>query len=109
MSFEKVAEASEIQSGNMKKVMVGGREVLVANVGGKYYAIGNVCTHMKGDLSKGILDANIITCPRHKQKFDVTTGKSVEGPKIMFFSPKGKDEPKYEVKVEGNDILVSTD
>lgn len=109
MGFEKVAETSEIPSGSMKKVSVMGREILIANVGGKYYAIGNVCTHMKGDLSEGILDANIITCPKHKQKFEVTSGKSVEGPKTLLFSKKGKDEPKYEVKVEGDDILVSTE
>lgn len=107
MGFEKVAETSEIPSGTMKKITFRGQEILIANVGGKYYAIGNVCTHMNGNLSEGTLDANIITCPRHGQKFDATTGKSVQGPKIAFLKKKGKDEPKYDVKIEGDDILVS--
>ncbi|MBS7279066.1 MAG: non-heme iron oxygenase ferredoxin subunit [Candidatus Freyarchaeota archaeon] len=108
LGFVKVAEASEIPSGKVKKVELEGKEILIANVDGKYYAIGNKCTHMGGDLSKGSLSGNIVTCPRHKATFDVTSGKVVSGPKFPL-SPKIKDEKSYKVKVEGNDILVSTD
>jgi 3-phenylpropionate/trans-cinnamate dioxygenase ferredoxin subunit len=61
---------------------------------------------MGGNLSKGMLEGNTVTCPRHKSKFDVTTGKVVSGPKIPLVHPKIKDEPTYIVKVEGNDILL---
>jgi nitrite reductase/ring-hydroxylating ferredoxin subunit len=61
---------------------------------------------MHGDLSKGTLEGNTATCPKHKAKFDVTTGKVVSGPKIPLLHPKIKDEPTYVVKVQGNDILL---
>jgi 3-phenylpropionate/trans-cinnamate dioxygenase ferredoxin subunit len=63
---------------------------------------------MHGELSKGLLEGNTLTCPRHKAKFDVTTGKVVSGPKVPLMHPKIKDEPVYAVKVEGKDILLET-
>ena len=106
MSFVKVAESSEILAGKMKMVKVDEKEFLIANVNGNYYAIANRCTHASGDLSKGSLEGNVVTCPRHGSKFDVTTGKVVSGPKVLFFHPKISDEPSYEVKVEGKEILL---
>jgi 3-phenylpropionate/trans-cinnamate dioxygenase ferredoxin subunit len=102
----KVAETSEIPLGQMKVVKLAEKEVLIANVNDAYYAIGNVCTHMRGDLSKGTLEGNTVICPKHGSKFDVTTGKVVSGPKIPFLHLKIKDEPAYVVKVEGKDILL---
>jgi nitrite reductase/ring-hydroxylating ferredoxin subunit len=108
LTFIKVVETSEIPLGQMKAVKLGEKEVLIANVNGAYYAIGNRCTHMGGELAKGTLEENIITCPRHKSKFDVTTGKVVSGPKIPLINTKIKYEPAYAVKVEGKDILLES-
>ncbi|MGD0450201.1 MAG: non-heme iron oxygenase ferredoxin subunit [Candidatus Bathyarchaeia archaeon] len=106
MVFEKVAETKEIPSGQMKAVKFGAEEVLIANVNGAYYAIGNICTHQGGNLSKGMLEGNVVTCPKHKSKFDVTNGKVVSPPKILFMHPKINDAKTYTVKVEGTDILL---
>lgn len=106
MTLVKIAETSEIPLGQMKAVKLAEKEVLIANVNGVYYAIGNICTHANGDLSKGTLEGNTVTCPKHKSKFDVTTGKVISGPKIPLIHPKIKDEPTYAVKVEGKDILL---
>ena len=54
----------------------------------------------------GSLEGNVVTCPNHGAKFDVTTGKVVSGPKIAFLHPKIADEPTYLVKVENEDILI---
>jgi 3-phenylpropionate/trans-cinnamate dioxygenase ferredoxin subunit len=106
LRFVKVAETSEISVGKMKVIKLEGKEILMANVNGNYYAIANRCTHAGGELSKGSLEGSIVTCPKHGAKFDVTTGKVVSGPKILFMHPKINDEPSQEVKVEGNDVLV---
>jgi 3-phenylpropionate/trans-cinnamate dioxygenase ferredoxin component len=106
MVFEKVAQTTEIQTGQIKNVKLGNKEVLIANVNGAFYAIGNICTHMGGTLSKGTLQGNIITCPKHKAQFDVITGKVVSHPKIPLMHPKIADQTVYKVKVEGTDILV---
>jgi 3-phenylpropionate/trans-cinnamate dioxygenase ferredoxin component len=105
MSFSEVARIEGIPAGTMKAVVVDGKDVLVSNVGGKYYAIGGKCTHAGGDLSKGTLEGNVVTCPRHGSQFDVTTGKNLRGPKIIV-RVSTKDEPVYEIKVDGKSIQV---
>jgi len=55
-------------------VVVGGKEVLLANVDGSYFAIANKCTHAGGSLAKGSLEGSIVTCPRHGSQFDLKTG-----------------------------------
>ena len=104
--FIKVAEIFEISEGKMKAVKIGEKEILIANVGGKYYAIGNKCTHRGGDLSKGSLSRKIVTCPVHGFKFDVTTGEVAYAPFEVKFLKLIKPEPTYEVKVEGKDIML---
>ena len=109
MSFVRVGESSEVPAGKMKMFKVGEKEYLVANVNGNYYAIGNRCTHANADLSQGSLEGNIVTCPKHKSKIDVTTGKVVSGPKMLFIHPKISDVPSYETKVEGNALLLKSE
>jgi nitrite reductase/ring-hydroxylating ferredoxin subunit len=104
--YVRVASTSELAVGKMKKVTLGDNEILLANVNGTYYAIGNVCTHYGGDLSQGTLDGNIVTCPNHNSKFDVTTGRVVSPPAEALGRPEIEDEPQYPVKVEKQDILI---
>ena len=91
--YVRVAGTSEIPIGKTKKILVQGKEILVANVNGTYYAIGNVCTHEHRDLSLGKLEGNIVTCPKHKSKFDVTSGKVVSPRKWCFSTQRYKMNP----------------
>lgn len=102
-----IAKTSDVPVGTMKKFNVQGKEVLVANVAGSFYALGARCTHRNGDLSKGTLEDNVITCPNHGAKFDVTTGKVVSPPKVGPFHPKIHDEQTYSVNVEDKDVVVT--
>jgi 3-phenylpropionate/trans-cinnamate dioxygenase ferredoxin component len=104
--FVKVANKNEIPVGKTKKVQLNGKEILVANVNGSYYAIGARCPHKNGDLSQGSFEGNVVTCPNHGAKFDVTTGKVISPPKMGLFHPKIIDEPTYLVKTENEDVLI---
>jgi nitrite reductase/ring-hydroxylating ferredoxin subunit len=97
--FVKVAGAHEVHEGNMKMVKVDDRQILLANIEGKYYAIGNVCTHRGATLSDGVLHGNVVTCPWHFSQFDVTTGEIVS-------PPATRPEPRYEVKAQDSSILI---
>ncbi|MDV3244099.1 MAG: Rieske (2Fe-2S) protein [Nitrososphaerales archaeon] len=97
--FVKVAEGSEVPEGCMKIVKVADIQVLLANVHGKYYAVGNICTHRGAPLSDGVLQGNIVTCPWHFSQFDLTTGEVAAG-------PASRPEPRYEVKIDGSSVLV---
>lgn len=98
-NFVKVASTAEIPQGMMKKVMLGTQPVLIANVEGKYYAIGDVCTHAGGPLHQGRLSGNEVVCPWHGSHFDLATGQVKRGPAL-------RAEPAYEVTVEGDEIKL---
>lgn len=97
--FVKVAETKDIQSSTMKAVDLASERVCIVNVEGNYYAIGNVCTHVGGPLNEGTLEGHEVECPWHGSKFDVRTGEATR-------PPARQAVPKYEVKVEDNNILV---
>ncbi|HII85013.1 TPA: Rieske (2Fe-2S) protein [Candidatus Bathyarchaeota archaeon] len=100
MDFVKAALKKEIPAGKMKSVEIAGIPVLLANVAGEYYAIGNKCTHRGCKLSSGIFEGETVKCPCHKSIFNVKTGEVVHG-------PASKPEPTYTVEVEKEQILVS--
>jgi len=80
MGFVEVAQTGEIPAGKLKHVEAGGKELCIANAGGRYYAFGDRCPHMNARLSMGTLRGTIVTCPMHASTFDVATGKKVSGP-----------------------------
>jgi 3-phenylpropionate/trans-cinnamate dioxygenase ferredoxin subunit len=87
------AETSEIPSGQTKAFKIEEKEILITNVSGACYAIGNICTHMGGDLSKGTLEGNVVTCPKHRAKLDVTTVRVVSGLKMSLMHQKTQEKP----------------
>lgn len=97
--FIKVAKTSDIGVGMAKGFTVNGSKVMVANVGGKYYAIEDRCTHMGAKLSTGVLLGSIIVCGAHSAQFDVVTGESLSG---IGKGPVGT----YEVRVNGDDLEI---
>jgi len=98
-SFVKVGSLNDFRVGSMKKVQVHAKDVLVANLSGKIYAMGDECTHRQCSLSEGTIDGTTVICPCHEGRFDFTTGKVVA-------SPPKRDEPSYEVRLEGSDVLL---
>jgi glycine betaine catabolism B len=97
--FVKVADTNDIQPSHMKEVQVDGEGICIVNVEGKYYAIGNICTHEGGPLADGTLEDYEVECPWHASKFDVRTGEVKE-------PPASEPEPVYQIKVDGNKILI---
>jgi nitrite reductase/ring-hydroxylating ferredoxin subunit len=97
--FVKAANVKDIQPSQMKEVEINGETICLANIEGKYYAIGNVCTHLGGPLAQGKLEGYEVQCPWHGSRFDIRTGKVVR-------SPAMRSEPTYEIKIQDDNILI---
>lgn len=105
MALIRVCGTSEVSVGKLKFIHAGDKDLVIANVDGKFYVMDNWCTHEEGDLSKGEFMGNVVTCPEHGAQFDVTNGRVLMGPDGD--NPNSiPPEKTYEVKVQGNDLMV---
>lgn len=95
-----VGKTSDIPAGKMLKITADGREILVTNVDGNYFAMDDTCTHAGASLADGKLDGSIITCDWHGAKFDCKTGK------LSAFPAKIKDLNSYKVVVESDNVFL---
>jgi nitrite reductase/ring-hydroxylating ferredoxin subunit len=77
--------------------------LIVAKVGEKYCVADCFCTHQEADLSLGIISDEIIECPLHHAKFNVTNGRVVAGPDETDTSSI-KNLRTYETKVENGKV-----
>src|SRR5688572_606641 len=55
----------EIPEGGLATTKMGQKEILVAKVEGKIYALDNACGHSGYPLSKGRLEGHVVTCRWH--------------------------------------------
>ena len=97
--FVRVAATSDLSDGEIMLVEVDDERILLSNVEGGIYAIGEVCTHAEGLLSDGYVDGAEVECPLHGSRFNLRTGENASPPAVEAVS-------RYEVRVEGDDILV---
>lgn len=102
MAFVRAAKTGDVPPGRVKVVEVGDEDVALCNVGGEIFAIANVCTHDDGPLGEGYLLGEEIECPRHGARFNVRTGEVKTLPAIIPI-------PTFEVRIEGDDVLVNVD
>ena len=105
MVLVRACAKSDVSVSGLKFVSVSGKDLVIVNVDGRFYALDNWCTHEQGNLSEGELNKNILTCPEHGAQFDVTTGRVVGGPDGE--SPDSiSPEKSYKVVVQGADLMV---
>ena len=108
-----VAGEGDIAEGAMKEVTAEGQKILVAKVGGRYYAADGGCPHMGASLASGKLEGAVVTCPRHGSQYDLTDGHMVRWaqlPGVVSAIGKVMKKPRgvktYPVKTEGGKVLV---
>lgn len=103
MAFIKVCSLSELPENSQKIVPLGPHKVALFHYNKEISAIGNACLHKAGPLGLGLVenkyDGLYVTCPWHGWEYNIRTGSAPPGYKDQ--------QAVYEVKVEGDDILIS--
>jgi len=98
--FVSIAKVAETPPGTISVHEVGGVRIALCNVNGRFYAIDDVCTHDGASLDQGELQGQLVECPRHGAKFDVTDGRAVVLPAV-------RPVKTYAVQVDGDDVKIS--
>jgi nitrite reductase/ring-hydroxylating ferredoxin subunit len=93
-------KTSKISAGAIVAVDVRGMRIAVANVGGRYYAFDDACTHEQCSLTEmGELAGTTLTCTCHGSEFDVSTGKVLAPPATVPVKV-------YATRVEGDTLHI---
>jgi 3-phenylpropionate/trans-cinnamate dioxygenase ferredoxin subunit len=99
MGREILGASSDFEEGMMKGVTVGGKNLVVARVEGKIYAMDGRCSHMGFDLAKGRMEGYTVTCRLHGATFDIRTGERIR-------NPSARSMASYPVTEEDGKVLV---
>lgn len=97
--FYAVGPVSDLPVNERLFLEIDGEPIVVFNIAGLFFAIGDVCTHDDGPLGDGELDGYQVICPRHGARFDVRTGKALTLPAVV-------DTPSFPVRVIGDQIEI---
>jgi toluene monooxygenase system ferredoxin subunit len=99
MPFIRVCSVADVPADDMTAFYVDGWEVLLLrDQSGTLNAFEGICPHEGLPLVDGIFDGGTVTCIGHFWVFDAATGRGLSPPSCRI--------AKYEVKVEGDDVLV---
>lgn len=93
-----VAELPELARRKKKQVLVDGTPIALFLVGGRVFALHDVCIHKQRSLSKGTVLHGRIICPGHQWSFDPATGQAAD---------QVECQPTYDVRVQDDKIYVN--
>jgi NAD(P)H-dependent nitrite reductase small subunit len=100
-TWHRVASVSDLRDDQGFPADLAGTQIALYRVGGQIHAIDDTCTHEFAELSQGFVQDGTIECPLHAAQFEIATGKCLSGPAMT-------DLRSYPVRVEGDDVFVST-
>lgn len=101
IEYHRVGNVSDFEPGMMRPFRLGNDDIAVVKVGEEFHAFSNFCTHEGITLTAGYghIAREFVVCMMHSSVFKLETGEVVAGP--------AQDALQiYEVKVEGEDVLV---
>ncbi len=119
MTEIRAGSVSDFSDGRRVMLRVDGREVVVLEHAGRFFAFENVCRHMGGPVGEGILMGKVeavldedkrqlrerfsttqihLVCPWHGWEYDIATGECAANRRIRL--------RRYEAVQRGDDVYV---
>ena len=97
-----VARVGDIPDGEGLAFDVNGVAVGVFNCGGRFLAVGDICTHAHALLHEGSVDKVRCTveCPLHSTEFDLRTGE-------VLAPPATEPIATFQVRLQGDEVQVA--
>ncbi len=97
--WREVAKLGDVPENDVIQVRIGGTCIALFNLAGRHHATSGICTHAHAFLAQGYVQDDTIECPLHQGVFRIPTGRAMA-------APATKDLQTYEVKVDGDRILI---
>ena len=98
--YQHAAKLSELGEDDILPVDLGDTSIVLYRSGSSVRACQRYCPHQHSDLSEGLVSRGFLICSAHGWRFDADTGVHEISKQTCLAT--------YQVKVEGEDILVDT-
>ena len=93
-----VASPGDLEDGEIRPVVVAGREMILYRDGDAHYAAQRRCLHQGADLAEGIIAGGELICPVHAWRYRADTGVHVQSPQNCL--------AVYRVRIAGGRIEI---
>jgi nitrite reductase (NADH) small subunit len=102
-TWTRITPAENIPVREGRPVRVGGVEIAIFNLNGRFLTIENACPHKGGPLCDGIVTGTAVVCPLHGRHFDLETGMPVRAaePSCLTVFPTRVEDGIVMVNLEG--------
>lgn len=99
LEFVPVSKVEELANGERIFVEFDDFNLVLFNIAGKFFAIGDLCSHDDGPIGEGDMQDFEIACPRHGAHFSIRDGNALTLPAV-------EDIPAYPVRIANGHIEV---
>jgi nitrite reductase/ring-hydroxylating ferredoxin subunit len=99
MELLRLAAITDIPPGELKQFDIKGKELLVVSLNNQFYCLNARCTHAGAPLAEGALKGEVLTCPWHGSRFNVTDGSVLGG-------PAKKPLGTYKTVIQGDQLFI---
>jgi 3-phenylpropionate/trans-cinnamate dioxygenase ferredoxin subunit len=98
----RVCSTTDVKPGAAARFDVDGHRLCVVRIDDDWFVIGDRCSHADYSLSEGDVweDEREIECPKHGSTFSLETGEPLS-------LPATKPVPVYDVRADGDDVIVT--
>ncbi|MDX1644522.1 MAG: Rieske 2Fe-2S domain-containing protein [Thermoanaerobaculia bacterium] len=100
MRFLDIGPVARFDSPRETYLTLLGRRVAVRRTeDGDWHALEMVCRHQNGDLTRGERDGDVVVCPRHGWRYDLSTGACLTEPWAGL--------RRYEIREDDGRLLIA--
>lgn len=98
--FVPITTVPELPKGEGRSFYINKESIALFHIGDEFFAIEDFCTHAGAPLGDGFIEGHTVACSWHGAQFCLKTGHALTPPAFTGVRT-------YEVKVEGDQVLVA--
>lgn len=99
ITWHRACALDELEKDDIIEVKINGKCYGLYWLDSGYYATDGLCSHEGVPLIDGIVQDDVIECPKHNARFNILTGE-------VLRRPASRNLQTYPVKTEGNDLFI---
>jgi NAD(P)H-dependent nitrite reductase small subunit len=100
LTWTRITKTGNVPPHEGRAVQIGGKEIAIFNLEGRFLTIENQCPHKGGPLCDGIVSGTTVVCPLHGRRFDLESGLAVRASEYSCVAT-------FPTRVEDGVILVA--